>query len=270
MTRLRYIAHFVAALACLCLPRHFSAADDLAFKAISPGIEYANVRLNIENGGTTTFDVVRVDLTLANISVVDTYEQLSQRGGYFGYTLRGLASGEKKSLVFMNGGPSRSNTEPIPAGLIIHDSRVSSEADSRDSRLSGILCISLGRARIIKTENLARERIREDCIGAIQAGPRLVEGSSKIVKKLPSDGLYARSVVGIDAKGRVLLIHTNQIRLFDLAPILASTALGFRCVSALNLSGDAQSGFIFRSAGKQVTRGTIDAVIPSALVVAPK
>lgn len=245
-----------------------ASAQEPAWQEIAPGVEFSRTNHRVTETGTTiTVDAIRADPKVVGIGVFDTYSTLSvAKGKYADYSLRETAK-VVQSIAAINGGFTQSFTLPIPNGLVIQDDKVQSPLNSKSRTQTGIFCISSNGARIV---DLARFEVGA-CRDAVQSGPKIVEypalnGISRRAKA------YALSVVGIDAEGRVILAHTTEAPLFDIADILRSPEKdgGFGCQAALNLSGDVQSGLLYVKDGQRNSVGEIDSTIASVIAILPK
>jgi hypothetical protein len=199
---------------------------------------------------------IRMDQSLYRLRVVDlSTNQMAP-------TLSLLAS-DAKAVAAINGAYVTSYAFPRPLGF----ARVRGSALSRmnPGRLfSGVLCIDKnGRTSVIKTKS----EPGPECVDALQSGPLIVEepGTNGISATEPATRGFERSAVCLDDSSRVVLIRTTRTTLMDLAEFLRAAPIG--CRVAINLSGDADSGLLWREKAQLRTNGSVDASLATAVVV---
>ncbi|MBI2297599.1 MAG: phosphodiester glycosidase family protein, partial [Armatimonadetes bacterium] len=160
---------------------------------------------------------------------------------------RGVACGEHwltaaeaardyAALAAINGGYFDDQHHAL--GLVISDSKQVNPVRRADW---GVFLLRRGRAEVVHTRDLKNTR---DVTQALQCGPRLVV-DGRLTKLKPSPAT-ARSAVGVDAEGRVVLVVTRgALRLSEFARLLARAEKdhGLGCRDALNLDGGPSTQF---------------------------
>ena len=268
------------------------AGEETDWREMRPGMELRRERHQIAGVRTPIMlQVLRADPAEVEIAVLDTYSTVSTRGvKYPSYSLRDLAR-VTGALALINGGFGQSTYYPVPAGLVVQDGRQKSPLNSKSRTQSGVFCIPAAEQRTAEatggasTDTTAataappsKARIVNKgdyrpgiCGQALQSGPKIVEYDGENGINRPARA-FARSVVCVDASGRVLFVQTSQVSLFHLADILRApeAAGGYGCQAALNLSGDIEAGLLYTTEGKLLSAGEVDAPVASAIAVLPK
>lgn len=211
-----------------------------------PGLSF---RIATVAGGAARMILVRADLNFFNLSAVDALK-----------IDRGIRTAEElvinhRAAGAINGGYF--DKDGTPLGLLIHQGQTIRSLRPVDW---GIFLIRGGKAEIRHT----RDGVPAGTEEAIQCGPRLV-----IEGDIP--GFYpeisARSGIGIDPEGRVVLAATSQGELSLRQFALALKTFG--CVNAMNLDGG-PSTQLFIKAGKTLLDVPGGYGIPTALLLVPR
>jgi uncharacterized protein YigE (DUF2233 family) len=233
---------------------------------VAPGVEIAEIRVSQPVWGDT-FDlaVVRARPDLVSVGVVFTNGVLLARSrtSALDFSLTELAQ-QLHPLAILNGGATESFSRPIPAGLLIANRQLVSRLNPTSRVMSGVFWVrgktcGISGRKVVMTAGLD---------GAIQSGPIVMIGGKLAVygneRRTPR---YARSLVGLDRAGRVLLIATSRASLYSVGSRLTKSEAGggVNCVSALNLDGGDSSGLIVR--GRNVVNhwGTVTSIVASAI-----
>lgn len=259
------ILAFFSTLSLTSLAQH----SRVKWESIHDGVELATFTYRPpDSNSDVILHVVRADTKKTRVMVIDSYTIIkSSKRKYSAYSLRDIQS-VTKPIAIINGGFTQSFTLPIAAGLVVSDGRTLAPLN-RESRVqSGILCIMNDAVRIVNKDDYSEG----ECVHALQSGPKVVEyrGKNGILSRKHK---FSRSLIGIDKGGRVLLVHATECYLYDLAELLIKDEIngGLSCISALNLSGDVQSGMSFTVNKKEIRSvGKIDATISSVIGVFPK
>ncbi len=200
-------------------------------------------------GGAARLVLLRADLDFFKLWAVDA---LKSDGGV--QTVKELVF-KHAAVAAVNGGYF--DRDGTPLGLLVHQGRTERPLRPVDW---GIFWVRDKRARIRHT----REGLPAGMDEAIQCGPRLV-----IDGDIPNfyPDISARSGIGIDSGGRIVLAVTEQGELTLRQFALALKTFG--CPDALNLDGG-PSTQMFLSAGK--TRLDIPGGygVPNALLLVPR
>lgn len=248
---------------------YISFAQD--WEEVVLGIVRKEYNYVLDDKSKLTINVVRIDPAKWKVQVIDVYGALKkQKGQFYVYSIKELIS-ILKPQVIINGGFTASYSIPIPAGLLVESKKIVTRLNSLSETQTGVFCIGKTGYKIIKKEEYGNG----DCDYALQAGPVLIEYPAKIVvyKNEPRKyQKYRRSIVAIDRRGRLLLITTSEGHLYDIAKFLVKSDAegGLDCMTALNLSGDVQSGIYMSHKGKPIVDGNIDVPIASAIAVFKK
>lgn len=132
---------------------------------------------------------------------------------------------------------------------------------ARFSENQGIFAVrSSGEAGLIHKDRFNMS----DVTDAIQSGPWLVQDG--VVQSFDeTDRVTRRSCIGVDKKGRIIIVATDTIfsgiKLADLAQVMAAPYGhgGFECVNALNLDGGTSTQLVLRSKGENhLIRGFVN------------
>ncbi len=215
--------HFSCILWCWLLLNAL-IAHAKSWQPIVPGIEYLDLRYKSLSQWSHVH-AFRVNLQAMQFSIVMAKELPQHYASAQAYRKFSHA------LIALNGGFFNPNKSPL--GLRISEHRV----------LNPLKPISWWGVFFIKNQHAAittpyEFRTQKNIDFAIQSGPRLV-----VDGKIPAlrAGYANRSVLGIDPRGRVIVVVTENLPITttDLAQILKAPPLN--CVDALNLDGGSSS-----------------------------
>lgn len=241
------------------------------WQELKPGITTKRYNYVAEDKSNIDILVARIDPTVWNVRVVNVYGVLNKLKNRFPiYNIRELIS-LLDTEVIINGGFSAAYSLPLPAGLLVENNKVISRLNISSTTQSGVFCVAKKGNSIIHKEQYKDG----ECIYAVQAGPILVESPGKrvVYKNEPKKyQKYRRSIIGIDKKGKLLLITSSEANLYDLAQFLIKTESqgGLDCIAALNLSGDVESGIYMRNKDIPIVSGNVDVPIASAISISKK
>jgi hypothetical protein len=216
------------------------------------------------------FDVVKVDPSKFEVQVKPIYSLLNNFYQVTpNYTLKeAVGVVRPKPAAAINGGYSRNFDLPLPAGLVIVDSKVLYRLDQSSPSQNGVFCAGKD-IRI-----LWRDQGISGCQQAVQAGPVLVHSSKPAV--LPRvmnnvndfyNGAQNRSVICIDSQDRLLLMTTGPVDLPTLSKYLASDSR-LACRFALNLGGSTDASLYVTN--PNFTSGMPTTPIASAIFLMPR
>ncbi len=215
-----------------------------------------------------------------DLRVVDTYHYLqssSQTQLNHRFSLRELAA-KSGAMYILNGGASESIQDPIPTGLLRASGNQYSRLKPQPTRLSGVLCVTRKGTMIAMVDSFVAS---DECRDALQSGPVVIEhkdgqsvsGITTEEPLRPTSLRISRSILCAGHNGAVYFIRTSAAHLFDVAEILLTISPrgGNKpglCHTALNLSGDANSGLAVRTGKDQYEFfGNADATIASAILI---
>ncbi len=127
-----------------------------------------------------------------------------------------------------------------PLGLMIAGGKTV-HALERAKLLSGILVVTNGRPRIVRTGRFTASRGDTD---ALQAGPFLAE-AGRAITGLNATRAAPRTIIATDGAGRWALLSMTAATLADAAAVLTAPSAwpDFRVERALNLDGGSSTGF---------------------------
>ena len=258
-------------------PTLVAASEEVPWRSIVPGLEQRETRHSLAGvRQPIELTVLRADPAEVRFAVLDTYSMVSTRGvKYPSYSLRDLVR-VTDALALINGGFGQSTYYPVPAGLVLQDGRQKSRLNSKSRTQSGLFCVleegalaraGTGPARIVDKLDYSAGLCRQ----ALQSGPKIVEYPGENGISQPKRA-FIRSVVCIDEGGRVLFVRSSRVTLYHLAEILRAPDErgGYGCQAALNLSGDIESGLLYRDGERMQQVGEIDAPVASAIAILPK
>lgn len=233
---------------------------------VDEGVEYVDVAAETARGEIEV-TAVRVDPARVRVEVVSSIAivEAAGRPPYPAYSLREIADAAQP-VAAINGGYIASFAYPLPAGLVLDRGTLHGRFNSLSTLQSGVLCLEDDVVSVVEKEDYRTSA----CRSALQAGPRVVEkgGVSGIRAGELERPPFRRSLACVDRRGMLLLVRTSRAHLYDVAEILRRTdAPGFACDTALNLTGDTESGMIFDSDGGQRIRGSIRSTLASAILV---
>lgn len=201
-----------------------SIAHAKSWQPIEPGMEYFDLRYQ-SLSQWSHIHAFRIDLQKMHLSVLMA-KDLPEHDAFVP-TFRHYSHG----LIAINGGFFNPNKTPL--GLRISDKQILNPL----RRISwwGVFFIQEQHAAISTPFEFHAKKNVEF---AIQSGPRLL-----VAGQIPTlrPGYANRSALGIDDKGRVIIMVTENLPIAttDFARILKAPP--FRCVDALNLDGGSSS-----------------------------
>lgn len=157
------------------------------------------------------------------------------------YDLNTYYNTKKKTLLFaMNGGMYESNGQAV--GLMVRNGSIVTHLDTAHGpekkgnfylQPNGVFAIdSSGKARVMATKEYKSAKIKF----ATQSGPMMViDGKINAVFKEGSTNLNIRNAVGVDAKGRIFfVISDDEVNFYEFASLYLHV---FNCSNALYLDG---------------------------------
>lgn len=221
MIRARKTIHFKYLLLCWLLA---SVAHAASWQTLMPGIQYYNLDPQ-PLSQWSHIHVFRIDLHKNQLGIVLAKDLAKPDASMQAFTQHSHA------LIALNGGFFSPNK--IPLGLRLSDQNILNPL----KRISWwwIFSIKQHTATITSPYEFRRQN-KVDF--AIQTGPRLlISGQIPALKP----GFANRSALGIDAKGRILIVVTENLPMTttDLAHTLKNPPL--KCVDAINLDGGSSS-----------------------------
>ena len=217
---------------------------------IAPGIEVVHADLFRSFSEAGRLIAVYADPTKIRLSILLNERQLP---------INALA---QDALMVVNG--SYFTPQRKPTGLLVSDGHALSPlVKTGGGAGTGVLVIRDGRVMLFEREQIERTDYDGSSF-AIQAGPRVIEpGGSEGIRS--DDGLRAnRTVIGADAKGRVVVAVTydedgNRTgpSLFELMQLLGKKGLGELAPElaldfALNLDGGPSTGLFLRDVKEEI------------------
>lgn len=236
-------------------------------KRVSAGMEWMETRCASPVDGSVALAGVRIEPRRLPVRLLDTYSILGKAPSFTGFSLRDLAS-TTHPLAVVNGGATASFSSPIPVGLLVTDGRVVSELSSSSKTLTGVLCFAGGSPTVLSVESYKPGQ----CSSALQAGPIVVQGGRVAVhaNERSTRRAYRRSLAAVDGSGRLILIVTSEVHLYDVAQCLTGALKELDVREALNLDGDSSSGLIIDAPGATSREvGSTSSLIASAIAVLP-
>jgi hypothetical protein len=252
-----------------CIKTNVLFADEnIKWIQLSQSVEVGRTEYTIpEINEKVRFEIIRANPDLVDVKVISSVNLIKRKKRkYAAYSLREIDS-ILKPLAVINGGYTQSFSYPIPAGLIVIDSKAIMKLNKGSRLQSGVLCIKKNSNKIISKNKYKPN----ECDYALQCGPKIIEFPGK--KGINSrKRKFSRSVVAIDKTGRILFIKSSSISLYDLADFLLIDFKngGLEVNVALNLSGNVESGLIYRNMNVTNFFGDIDAPIASAIGIFSK
>lgn len=229
-----------------------ASPDPEPWRRVAPGVMHRGVDLPSGIGA----EVVRVDLTLARIQVVD-----ARAGGGPRARARTLRDRTPGAVVAVNGGFFDENGAPM--GLVLSGGR---ETNSLRRADWGVFWVAGEKAGVMHTTDWRDSPVTGASEG-LQSGPRLVV-DRRPVKLKPQ--VARRTVVCIRTPSEVLLVVTQGIDARALAEWLARSPSGggLGCTDALNLDGGPSTQLSLQ-AGER-TLEIEGRPVPNGLVVVPR
>jgi uncharacterized protein YigE (DUF2233 family) len=219
--------------------------------------------------------VIRADSRIFDFTVEDVLQDVggspTGASGY-SYSLAQLST-TLKPIALSNAGATNSFQLPAPVGLLKIKDRISSPLNK--SNISGIFCVGAdGRARVLATDQASIDKDIESCSYAVQGRPLLVQ-HEKVASTLLSgikDFQSARTAIGVDFRGDVLLIIADEISLRDFADRLVQMHYLLGLTDVVNLDGSGSSGLMYQSGNGQsyVEVANTHSLIASAIAIKPK
>lgn len=220
----RWVA-FCLALAGALVVRTRVEASPPVWQKIEEGLESATLRCNGPPcQSSIRLRILRVDPEKFAIRVIDARALGTDR-----LEVKEMAR-KTQALAVINGGFFLPDYRPL--GLLVVEGKEVNPLRKTDW---GVFIMQENRPRILHTRDYAQEK---GVTQALQVGPRLVvDGRELRLKKQ----VARRSAVGVNGKGQVLLVHTEDTDAYaqDLARIfyLPEKEGGLECTDALTLDG---------------------------------
>ena len=247
-------------------------AGALEWQEVAPGMQVAETtfqhRTSVRSVAVLAvkFDPRRFGVEVLDLAARSTASGKADQHPLAIASLREVAA-DSRWVAGINGAYVTSYAFPRPAGML----RVRGVAVTRmngNKPFSGVVCLSRdGRAEILQTTTDPGSR----CSSALESGPVLVEGQGKngIRSSEPAKRVYERSVVCVDTSGWLVLVRAGPTALYDLAEFLRRKGAegGVECTTAINLSGDADSGMFWRVGSALKYAGSTDAALATAIAI---
>lgn len=206
--------------------------------------------VRVEGGSTVELAIVRARPSDVRLRVVTAEGQAWETAAQVASRLGALAA--------INGGYFDENRRAL--GLVISEGVERNPLRRADW---GVFALRGDSASIVHTREFDPAGVDE----AIQCGPRLVVDGQPT--RLKPSSPTARSAVGIDAEGRVVLVATSGLlELSQFADVLARPATegGVGCVQAMNLDGGPSTQLA--APGRLAVKGGWP--VPNHLVLLPR
>jgi uncharacterized protein YigE (DUF2233 family) len=234
------------------------------------GVTIKKFSFNGVAGNKINLIALRVDPSKYSAKVIDTVAVIGKQNRTAIYSLKESAKATRP-VVIINGGFSASYSFPIPAGLLVINGKEIKKMNTDSSVQSGVFMASDKGWSIIHRSKYKSGKYTN----ALQSGPLIIEPSGVVgIKEIDvqKHKAYRRSVLGIDKLGRLILIVTEEVNLYDLAQFLVQSDEigGLGCTVALNLSGDVESSLIILDSKYYSEFGNTDVPIASAIAIFPK
>ncbi len=223
--RMRLLWLLILGVAPILFVQAGSASSDHFWQIIDEGLETRSFQVEGPPYETLIkLRAIKVDLDKFQVRVID-----SRSFGAGRMEIRTLVR-KAQALAAVNGGFFLPDHRPL--GLLIVDGKETNPLRKTDW---GIFLIQNNRPRIIHTRDFQNEGTVSQ---ALQVGPRLVvNGEETRLKRQAA----RRSAVGINSKGQVLLVSTEDTEVYaqDLARLfrLPESQGGLECRDALTLDG---------------------------------
>ncbi len=249
----------------VCLAITHGAGRAQTLKPVLPGMEQLEAKCASAADGSVALDGVRVDPSRLTVRLLDSYTILGGTRSFTGFTLRDLAS-RVRALAIINGGATASLSLPVPVGLLVTDGRLVSKPSLQSKTLSGFLCFTAKTVTVLPISSYQPG----GCQSALQAGPIAIDGGRNAILKselkLPA---YRRSLAAVDGSGRLILIATSKVHLYELAECLVGGLKRLDIRKAINLDGDLSSGLLLAGAQGATRReaGNTSSLVASAIAV---
>ncbi|MDX1387381.1 MAG: phosphodiester glycosidase family protein [bacterium] len=247
MKQIRPLLYFLV-LFWTCPPLHAQQ-----FQQLIPGLEYGTwspptLKINLH--------LLRIDLTQLQLIPID-----GRQLGRTAMTVKEMGR-ETGALAVINANFFNGLNKPL--GLVLKEGKILNPF--HPTRWWASFLTKGAQAKILKAFEKTQIRGFEN---GIQAGPRLVvAGRSPKLKEKSSP----KSAIGIDAKGRVLLLVSQEnVEINSFARILATPLKegGLGLKHALNLDGGSSTQFYLKAGSKEVWLPGLSKV-PVGLGVFPK
>ena len=170
-----------------------------------------------------------------------------------------------KCAAGVNGGYFDPNFKPI--GLRVIDGAVTSP-QTRARLLTGVLCASSRGIAILRLAEFSRRR---KCDAAIECGPFLVDGGTRI-SSLDDRRSARRTFAAVSQEGKTALGVSSELTLAQLGAVLANRSLtkDFKISRAMNLDGGSSSAFWFRNSDGTVFSISEDKNVRDFVGIVPK
>ena len=219
-----------AALLCLtAIPRGAAAADDPPsppWERVGEDLDLAQVNVRVNPFLSSELLLVRSELKRHRVAVIKSTEFGRRRNTVMAL---GMAS---RAAVAINANFFDEQGKAL--GLIISRGIVNQGLHRGGETLSGIFEVTSTGLRIINRDTFEPLGVTE----AVQAGPRLLSGGSR-VRGLEASAFSKRSGVCIDGERRLILFAVSSgflgLTMQQLQEVLMRPDIG--CVDALNLDG---------------------------------
>ena len=261
------------------MPSRWPAADGditsgLAWRAIRPGLEYAEAPLEVE-GVTPRLNLVlvRLDPSLVRLELAANVDSAGVARPWT------LAAAPADAIAAFNGGQF---TDAGPWGWVVHR--------GRERRHPGIGPLSLavlvdrdGRVALLPADSMATRRAAGETSEALQSYPALLVEDGLLPEPLRRDGLGldrlhrdSRLAIGLLRDGRVLVALTRLASLagvaaaFPVGPTVPETAAimaALGCIRAVMLDGGLSSQLLVRDGSGTEIRWPGLRAVPLGLVV---
>ncbi len=236
-------------------------------KPVFVGMELIEAKCTSTVDGSVALSGLRVDLGRLTVNVLDSYSILGRGRSFTGFSLRELAS-SVRVLAIINGGATASFSTPVPVGLLVTQGRVVSKLASKSKSLSGVLCLDGTTASVVGIASYNPSK----CNSAVQAGPIVVEGGRNVIgtPERSALGAYQRSLAALDGSGKLFLMTTSKVHLYELAQCLVKELKKLDIREVLNLDGDTSSGLVIAAPGSTRREiGSTTSLVASAIAVLP-
>jgi hypothetical protein len=246
-----------------------SSAEPMHWEIVSDGFDVASGDYRHRDPiRTAHLTAVRLDQSKFAVRIATNANETARGTGQI-LTLRAFSS-DPHVVAGINGSYVTSYAFPKSVGLA-RAAGVTIAPYRKTKLLSGALCVSeSGILRIVA----ATVAPGAECFDALQSGPMLIEqgGQNGIADTEPAARVFDRSAMCIDNMSRVVFLHAEKTSLFDLAEFARASDAdgGLGCRTAINLSGDTDSGVFWRAFGTLHSVGSIDASEATAVIAKKK
>jgi hypothetical protein len=233
----------------------WTVAPSEAERSAVPGVEHRRVAVTeSETGEEARLDLALFSMKSATLRVIDNPTGADDLAAVVRRT---------RAVAGVNGGYF--DPQDAPLGLLISDGKLI--APLRKARLlSGVLVVTKGRVELLRYA----EYSRKNPMGALQAGPFLVDGA-RPVPGLNATRSARRTFILTGGGDRALLGYCSSVTLAELADILATPGIApdLKVQRALNLDGGSSSAFWFSGESGPVSMRELKTV-RNFVVLVPK